>query len=102
MGSNIDLRKYQNAESIRDAYSKVVSGGRLGYKAVIERRKIPPKCVKCGRGGDEGQKFCPQCGGKMQIPLTNCPGCKKPIEEGEKFCTECGFKLIEEASAQKA
>ena len=37
MGSNIDLRKYQDVESIQDAYSKVVSGGKSGYKAVIER-----------------------------------------------------------------
>ena len=95
MGSNIDLRKYQNPDSIQDAFSKIVSGGKLGYKAIIERKKVPPKCSKCGRGGDEDQKFCPQCGGKMVVPLTNCPGCKKPIDETEKFCTECGTKLKE-------
>jgi len=93
MGSNIDLRKYQDVESIQDAYSKVVSGGKSGYKAVIERKKLPPKCEKCGRGGDPDQKFCSQCGGKMSIPLTNCPACKKPIDETQKFCTECGHKL---------
>ena len=92
MGSNIDLRKYQDPESIQDAFSKIVSG-KVGYKAVIERKKIPPKCSKCGRGGDEDQKFCPQCGGKMIIPLTNCPGCKKPISEEDKFCTNCGHNL---------
>jgi RNA polymerase subunit RPABC4/transcription elongation factor Spt4 len=73
-----------------DAYSKIVSGGKYGYKSVIERKKTPPKCEGCGRGGDEGQKFCPQCGGRMVVPLTNCPGCKRHIEEGEKFCIECG------------
>jgi len=92
MGSNIDLRKYQDAESIQDAFSKVVSG-KIGYKAVIERKKILPKCSKCGRGGDEDQKFCPQCGGKMAVPLTNCLNCKKPINEEDKFCTECGLNL---------
>ncbi|MEK6888775.1 MAG: zinc ribbon domain-containing protein [Nanoarchaeota archaeon] len=92
MGSNIDLRKYQDADSIQDAFSKIVSN-KIGYKAVIERKKIPPKCIQCGRGGDPEQKFCPQCGGKMVVPITNCPGCKKPIEEGAKFCTECGYKL---------
>ncbi len=95
MGSNLDLRKFQNSESINDAFSKVVSGGKLGYKTIVERKKIPPKCSKCGRGGDVDQKFCPQCGGKMVVPLTNCPGCKKPIDETEKFCTECGHKLKE-------
>ena len=95
MGSNIDLRKYQDADSIQDAFSKVVSGGKSGYKAVIERKKPKPKCSKCGRGGDEEQKFCPQCGGKMVIPITNCPSCKKLIDENEKFCTDCGTKLKE-------
>ncbi len=94
MGSCIDLRKYENGDSIQDAFSKIVSG-KSGYKAVIERKKPTPKCVKCGRGGDVDQKFCPQCGGKMEVPLTNCPGCKKPIDEGAKFCTECGHQLKE-------
>ena len=94
MGSGIDLRKYQDPDSIQDAFSKIVSG-KSGYKAVIDRKKIPPKCVKCGRGGDEDQKFCPQCGGKMAVPLTNCPGCKKLLDDAEKFCTNCGHNIIE-------
>lgn len=93
MGSNIDLRKFQDETAIQDAFSKIVSGGRPGYKTVIEKKIIPPKCVKCGRGGDDGQKFCPQCGGKMEVPLTHCPSCKKPIDETTKFCTECGHKV---------
>ncbi|MEM4259215.1 MAG: zinc ribbon domain-containing protein [Candidatus Pacearchaeota archaeon] len=92
MGSCIDLRKYQKPESIQEAYSKVVSG-KSGYKAVIERKKLLPKCTKCGRGGDDGQKFCPQCGGKMALPLTNCPKCQKDVNEEDKFCQECGHKL---------
>ncbi len=95
MGSNIDLRKYQDPDSIQDAFSKIVSGGKIGYKSIIERKKIPPKCVKCGRGGDEDQKFCSQCGGKMIVHITNCPGCKKYLEEGEKFCTNCGHSLVQ-------
>lgn len=97
MGSCLDLRKYQNTDSIQEAYSKIVSGGRYGYKSVLERKKPTPKCTKCGRGGDVEQKFCPQCGGKMVVPITNCPGCNKSIDETEKFCTECGFSLKQEA-----
>ncbi len=93
MGSNIDLRKFEDVDNIQDAFSKIVSGGKVGYKSVIERKKIPPKCAKCGRGGDEDQKFCAQCGGKMIVPLTKCPGCKKSIDEIEKFCTECGHDI---------
>ncbi|MEK6825764.1 MAG: zinc ribbon domain-containing protein [Nanoarchaeota archaeon] len=92
MGSNIDLRKYQEEEALQEAFSKVVSG-KSGYKTIIERKKIPPKCIQCGRGGDQEQKFCAQCGGKMKIPLTHCPGCKRMIEDIEKFCTECGHDL---------
>ena len=92
MGSCMDLRKYQNPDSVEDAFSKLVSGGKAGYKTVIEKKVIPPKCTKCGRGGDSGQKFCPQCGGEMKVPLTNCPGCQKDVGD-EKFCTECGTPL---------
>ena len=92
MGSCLDLRKLQSDTAVQDAYSLLVSG-KKGYKAVIERRKIPPKWVKCGRGGDPEQKFCPQCGGEMKVPLTNCPGCQMSIGDTEKFCTSCGHNL---------
>ena len=92
MGSCLDLRKFQNSDIIQDAFSKIVSG-KPGYKAGIEKKVIHPKCIQCGRGGDIDQKFCPQCGGQMKIPLTNCPKCSKNIADGEKFCTECGIKF---------
>ncbi len=95
MGSNIDLRKYQDTSSIEDAFGALVSGKKSGYRTVIERKKPKPKCNKCGRLGSEEEKFCRECGGKMIIPLTNCPSCKKPIEEVDKFCTDCGYKLKE-------
>jgi len=100
MGSNIDLRKYQNERAVQEAFSKLVSG-KEGYKAILEKKKIPPKCQKCGRGGDEGQKFCPQCGGKMAVPLADCPGCKKSIDDSEKFCTECGQDLVSARQSPK-
>jgi len=94
MGSCIDLTSLQDGDAIADAYSLLVSG-KKGYKAVIERKKIPPKCSKCGRGGDIDQKFCPQCGGEMKISLTNCPGCQASLGDTEKFCTNCGKKVRE-------
>ncbi len=94
MGSCLDLRKFQNNNtSVEDAFSSLVSGGKSGYKTIIEKKKVPPKCINCGRGGDIGQKFCPQCGGKMVVPITNCPKCNKFLGDGEKFCTECGTKI---------
>jgi len=98
MGSCLDLRKFQSGEGaslIEDAFSKIVSGGKIGYKTVIEKKKILPKCKNCGRQGEENQKFCAECGGKMILPLTHCPNCKKELNEEEKFCTECGHKIKE-------
>ncbi len=82
----------RDEDSIQEIFGKLVSG-RKGYKAVIETKKIPPKCVKCSRGGDPEQKFCPECGGQMKVPLTKCLGCKNPLNDGEKFCTGCGKNL---------
>ncbi|MFH1710825.1 MAG: zinc ribbon domain-containing protein [Nanoarchaeota archaeon] len=98
MGSCIDLRKYQDPSNIEDAFAQLVSGGKAGYKTVIEKKKVPSRCSGCGRGGDPEQKFCSQCGGKMIIPILNCPKCTKPVDDGEKFCTECGtsFKLSQQ------
>jgi len=94
MSTGRDLRSYQN-DSITDAFSKLVSGGKAGYKTILEKKKILPKCSGCGRGGDEGQKFCPQCGGKMVVPITNCPKCNSSIDMGQKFCTGCGEAIIQ-------
>ncbi len=74
MGSCIDLRKWQDSSSIQEAYSKLVSGGRPGYKAFIERKKDLPKCQHCPI---EGQ----------------CNGCSQGILNEQKFCADCGHKL---------
>ncbi len=93
MSTGRDLRHFQNPDAIHYAFAKLVSGGKIGYKTIIEKKVIPPRCTGCGRGGDIEQKFCPQCGGVMKVPLLNCPKCSKPIGDGEKFCTECGNKF---------
>ena len=93
MSTGRDLRHLQSPHAIEDAFAKLVSGGKMGYKTVIEKKKIPSKCTQCGRGGDPEQKFCSQCGGKMLVPLVACPKCNRDIGDGEKFCTECGTKF---------
>lgn len=61
-----DLRDHMESEEVLDAFSALVSGGKPGYKTVIQRDKKKPVC-KCGNylGGDE--KFCPECGNKVEI-----------------------------------
>jgi DNA-directed RNA polymerase subunit RPC12/RpoP len=96
MGSCLDLRQYQEVDAIQDAFSKIVSG-KSGYKAVIERRKDPVKCPQCGLILREGEKFCPECGTKIEIKQrpSKCPNmqCAKPLGFTEKFCTYCGEKI---------
>jgi rubrerythrin len=52
-------------EEVYKAFSKIVSGGKSGYKAVIDRPKAIPKCPKCGTVLSGDEKFCPECGNKL-------------------------------------
>jgi NADH pyrophosphatase NudC (nudix superfamily) len=96
MGSCLDLRQYQEIEAIQDVFSKIVSG-KSGYKAVIERKKEPVKCAQCSLWLRDGEKFCPECGTKIEIKIrpVKCPNqsCGKPLGLTEKFCTYCGEKI---------
>lgn len=66
MGSCLDLRRYVNDQKTFDAFSKLVSGGKSGYKTVIERRQEVPRCKKCGKELEGIEKFCPECGEKTE------------------------------------
>lgn len=66
MPSCLDLSKYINNQSTFDAFSKLVSGGKAGYKAIIERKKEVPTCKKCGKELEGIEKFCPECGEKTE------------------------------------
>lgn len=65
MGSCTDLRDYQDNQEIDDAFSALVSGGKTGYKTIIEKKKEIPKCPECDTILDGIEKFCPQCGIKL-------------------------------------
>ncbi|PIN88838.1 hypothetical protein COU60_05435 [Candidatus Pacearchaeota archaeon CG10_big_fil_rev_8_21_14_0_10_34_76] len=64
-GSCRDLRDQMDNESVLDAFSALVSGGRPGYKTIIEKKVEVKKCSECLfiLGGNE--KFCPECGEKL-------------------------------------
>lgn len=93
MGSCLDLRKYQNAESVQDAMGKILSG-KAGYKPIIEVRIDPVKCAKCGFIIRDNSKFCPECGEPVKRKPTSikCAKCSKMFEGEEKFCGDCGTK----------
>jgi class 3 adenylate cyclase/tetratricopeptide (TPR) repeat protein len=53
-------------------------------------------CPTCGAAAAPNQKFCAECGGRLQ---RTCPSCATPIEGSPKFCPECGFALAGVAPA---
>ncbi len=93
MGSNIDLRKYQDANAIEDAFGKILSG-KSGYKPIIERRVDPVKCKTCNLVVDGHKNFCPQCGSKLEKKPASikCSGCNELFDGEETFCGHCGKK----------
>jgi uncharacterized OB-fold protein len=61
-----DLRRYQEEGKVTDAFSKLVSGGKAGYKTVIEKRIEEIKCHGCRSKLEGVEKFCPNCGEKTE------------------------------------
>jgi len=48
-------------------------------------------CVKCGAALQAGAKFCNECGAKQEKPT--CSNCHAELTPGAKFCNECGNKI---------
>lgn len=61
-----DLSDLQESEKVAEAFSRLVSGGKYGYKTIIERKKELPRCSNCGFLLEGSEKFCPECGTKVQ------------------------------------
>ena len=91
MGSNVDLRDQINNPQIKDMLGQVLSG-KKGYK--IKDEVIIRPCRNCRKPVKNTEKFCRECGTKIEDEIKkNCPSCKKPLKGTEKFCTECGAKI---------
>jgi rRNA maturation endonuclease Nob1 len=54
-----------NDDNVLDAFSKLVSG-RSGYRTVVERRQEPVICQNCKTQLSGEEKFCPECGTKVE------------------------------------
>ena len=48
------------------------------------------KCPRCQRDSPPGQKFCGECGARLDAA---CPACGAPQPTGQKFCGECGASI---------
>ena len=60
-----DLSKFMNDDKVAEAFSKLISG-RSGYKTIIERKHEPLYCKSCNHQLTGEEKFCPQCGAKVE------------------------------------
>ena len=60
------MEEIQKNDEIADAFSKIVSGGKWGYKTVIEKKPVIIKCPNCQTVVDVKQKFCHECGAKIE------------------------------------
>ncbi len=61
-------------------------------------------CPTCGAQNDPANRFCDQCGTRLEAPAPvaasapasttgNCPSCGDPVLPGEAFCDNCGADL---------
>lgn len=53
-------------------------------------------CPNCHANINEGAKFCPECGTKIEVVKPKakfCSECGAKVVDGMKFCSECGNKL---------
>src|SRR5262245_10560563 len=48
------------------------------------------KCTSCQHENPPGQKFCGECGARLEAV---CPSCQAKNAPGQKFCGECGASL---------
>ena len=60
------MQEIQSSEDFVDAFSKIVSGGRAGYRAVIEKKQIIIQCHNCKNVLEVSDKFCRECGTKVE------------------------------------
>ena len=60
------MQEIQSSEEFADAFSKIVSGGRAGYHAVIEKKHVIIQCQNCKNVLEVSDKFCRECGTKVE------------------------------------
>lgn len=64
------------------------------------------KCSNCGNMVPDGEKFCGNCGSKVDSSNSDdnakyCPNCGGMIEKGNQFCPKCGFDTNKENNANE-
>jgi len=114
LGAN--YMQYQTGQAMREAANNpsggaagvgvgVGAGIGMGYQMIGTMQQgtqqapagQPPApvaiCPKCGAQNPATNKFCAECGSKMEATLIPCPKCGEKAPEGTKFCPNCGASM---------
>lgn len=67
-----DLRKQMNDPKVAAAFGKLISG-KDNYVPVIEKKHEPLICKKCSFQLCGDEKFCPECGTKVEKKIMADP-----------------------------
>ena len=59
------MNDMQQSDEFAEVMGKLLSG-RPGYKPVIEKKMVVIRCKKCSIVLDESEKFCHECGTKVE------------------------------------
>lgn len=60
-----------------------------GFAARLLRRVLPPRCLLCGAGGEDGCDLCAGCAGDCAPNACRCPRCALPLARPEPICGAC-------------
>jgi len=91
-----DLRDQMDNPAVLEALSKLVGGGKAGYKTIIEKRVEIKRCLSCGLELSGDEKFCPECGTKTEWQKAK----EKPIVLLSEAELEKKFKSGEEKESE--
>ena len=66
--SGWDLREQFNDDKTFSSFSQLISG-KVNYKTIREKKQEPIFCSQCKTQLKGKEKFCPECGNRVEIKL---------------------------------
>jgi membrane protease subunit (stomatin/prohibitin family) len=78
------------AKEMVGAFREVMNDEGAGSAQPVANVSNAAVCPQCSSSVPLGQKFCGECGAKME---KKCPTCGSIWDVAQKFCGECGTKL---------
>jgi hypothetical protein len=84
--ASVEIAAARSEKMVQDI--KDAAAGTQVFTGKIERQQTI--CPRCGKPAGEG-KFCVNCGEPLQ--LQRCPKCGAKNPYGQRFCGECGTRI---------